>query len=144
VPADSVPAMAYFMAEARVAAARGRLPEAIAGFTKIVEFFDGRQMTVAPLARVLIARGEAELASDDVGAARADAERALEVSRGLQGSKPNSSLTGQSLLLVSSVDERRGDAAAARAAANDALPQLVGTLGAEHPDSVLARNRAEN
>ena len=56
----------------------GRLPAAIAGFTQIVDFFDGRQMTVAPLARVLIARGEAELATGDLQAAKADAERALE------------------------------------------------------------------
>jgi len=139
VPADSVPAMAYVMAEARVAGARGRLPEAIAGFTKIVRFFDGRQMTVAPLARVLIARGEAELDSDDVGAARQDAERALEVSRSLQGSKPYSSLTGQSLLLLARLEDRLGEVAAARAAAKDAATQLVETLGAEHPDSVRAR-----
>jgi hypothetical protein len=143
VPADSVPAMAYFMAEARAAGARGNLPAAVAGFTRIVDFFDGRQMTVAPLARVLIARGEAELATGDLQAAKADAERALGVSRSLQGDKPHSSLTGQSLLLVSRIDDSRGDREAAQAAANQALPQLVETLGERHPDSVRAREASQ-
>jgi serine/threonine-protein kinase len=142
VPADSVPAMVFQQAKARADTASGRLPEAIAGFSKIVAFFDGRQMTVAPLARALIARGEAELAAGDAGAATKDAERALQVSRSLQGDKPHSSLTGQSLLLMSRVHAQRGDTAAARAEAGEALPQLVETLGDEHPDSVRAREAA--
>lgn len=142
VPADSVPAMAFLQARARADAARGRLPEAIAGFTEIVAFFDGRQMTVAPLARVLIARGEAHLKAGDIDAAMADGQRALKVSRSLQGDKPHSSLTGLSLLLISRVHAQRGDPAAARAAADEAVPQLVETLGAEHPDSIRAREAA--
>ena len=43
VPADSVPAMTIMQVQARIHAARGRFAEAIAGLTKIVEFFDGRQ-----------------------------------------------------------------------------------------------------
>jgi serine/threonine-protein kinase len=135
VPADSVPAMVFLQARARADAARGRLPEAIAGFTKIVEFFDGRQMTVAPLARVLIARGETNLEAGNREAALADGRRALEVSRGLQGDKPHSSLTGLSLLLLSRIYECRGQHSEARAVASEARPHLVETVGAEHPDS---------
>jgi tetratricopeptide (TPR) repeat protein len=135
VPADSVPAMMFLLAEGRVNAADGRSPEAIAGFTKIIAFFDGRQQTVAPLARVLIARGEAHLAAGDRVAATADAQRALEVSRKLQGDKPYSSLTGLSLLLAARIAESRGDRAAAKARAAEAAPQLAETLGPGHPDS---------
>ena len=135
VPADSVPAMTILQVQARVDAARGRQPEAIAGFTKVIEFFDGRQMTVAPLVRALVARGEAQLAAGNLDAAMADGQRALEVSRNLQGEKPHSSLTGLSLLLLARVDESRGEQAAARAKATDAATQLTETLGAEHPDS---------
>jgi len=135
VLADSVPAMTILSVQARVAAARGRMPEAITGFTQVIAFFDGREMTVAPLVRALIGRGEAQLKAGDTGAATADAERALQVSRKLQGDKPYSSLTGMSLLLSSRIHETRGDHAAARAKAAEAAPQLIETLGPEHPDS---------
>jgi tetratricopeptide (TPR) repeat protein len=142
VPADSVPAMAFLLAEARVDAARARYPEAVAGITKIVEFFDGRQMKVASLARALIARGEVHLETGDLASAMADARRALDIARSLQGDKPHSSLTGQSLLLTARVHQGLHDLPAARAAAEEALPQLTGTLGAEHPDSRRARDHA--
>jgi tetratricopeptide (TPR) repeat protein len=142
VPPDSVPAMAIQQVQARIDAAHGRYPEAIAGFTKIVAFFDGRQMAVAPLARVLIARGDTNLQAGNAEAALADGRRALEISRGLQGDKPYSSLTGQSLLLIARVHESRGDRPAAQAAAKEAMPQLTETLGAEHPDGQRARQYA--
>jgi len=139
VPADSVPAMVYLQGQARVDAARGRYPEAIAGFTKIVKFFDARQMHGAPLARVLIARGDANLKAGNGDAALADGRRALEVSRTLQGDKPNSSLTGQSLLLLARINRSRGESEKAMSLASEAVRQLVETFGEEHPDSRLAR-----
>jgi serine/threonine-protein kinase len=142
VPGDSVPAMVFLQAQARLDVARGKLPQAIASFSKIVEFFDGRQMTVAPLARVLIARGDAHLEAGDTGAAMADGRRALEVSRSLQGDKPHSSLTGLSLLLIARVHESRGERSDAQTVAVEAVPQLVETIGAEHPDSRRAREFA--
>jgi serine/threonine-protein kinase len=134
VPPDSVPAKTFLQLRARIAAAHGRFPEAIAGLTEIIEFFDGRQMAVAPVVRALNFRGDAHLRVGDTNAAMADARRALEVSRRLQSDKPYSSLTGQSLLLVARVEERRGEQAAAQTMADEAVPQLVETLGAEHPD----------
>jgi tetratricopeptide (TPR) repeat protein len=143
IPADSVPAMTILQARARVDAERRRYPEAIAGFTKIVEFFDGRQMTVAPLARVLIARGDAHLRAGDFDSAMADGRRALQVSRGLQGDKPHSSQTGQSLLLIARIHQSRGELATTQTLAGEALLHLVETLGAEHPDSRRAREFAD-
>lgn len=65
IPPDSVPAMMILQVQARIHAARGRFPEAISGFTKIVEFFDGRQMAVAPLVRALNFRADANLGKGD-------------------------------------------------------------------------------
>ena len=135
VPADSVPAMIIMQVQARIQAARGRFPEAIAGLTKIIEFYDGRSMAVAPLVRALNFRADAHLGKGDTDAALADARRALEVSRRLQGDKPWSSLTGLSLLSIARIQERRGDPEAAAAAAREAVPHLKETLGPGHPDA---------
>jgi tetratricopeptide (TPR) repeat protein len=139
VPADSVPAMVILQAQARLDGARGRYADAVAGYTRVIEFFDGRKMTVAPLARALIARGEVRLEAGQVDAAMEDAQRALEVAKSLQGDKPHSSYTGQALLLVAQLRERLGDHAAAKEAAETALPNLLNTLGDEHPACQSAR-----
>jgi tetratricopeptide (TPR) repeat protein len=135
VPPDSVPAMTIMQVQARIHAARGRFAEAVAWLTKVVEFFDGRHMAVAPLARALNFRAEAYLGKGDTDAALADARRALEISRSLQGDKPWSSLTGLSLLSTARIQESRGDHDAARLTAGKALPHLMETLGPEHPDT---------
>jgi serine/threonine protein kinase len=142
VPADSVPAMVILQVQARIDAAHGRFPEAIAGLTKIVDFFDGRGMAVAALARALNFRAEAYLGKGDSDAALADTRRALEISRRLQGDKPWSSITGLVLLSIAYIQEHRGDHAAAVAAAREALPHLRETLGAEHPDALRAAQLA--
>jgi len=110
---------------------------------KIIEFFDGRGMKTAAVVRVLLARGDVSLRAGDLDAATADATRALEVARGLQGGKQYSSHTGQSLLLMSRIDEARGDQAATRDVAGQALPNLVETLGDQHPDARRAVAYAE-
>ncbi|HEV8332169.1 MAG TPA: serine/threonine-protein kinase [Steroidobacteraceae bacterium] len=138
VPPDSVPAMIILQVQARIHAARGRYPEAIAGLTKIVEFYDGRSMAVAPLVRALNFRAAAYLGKGDTDAALADTRRALEISRRLQGDKPWSSLTGLTLLSIAHIQESRGDHEAARAAAREAAPHLKETLGSEHPDTLRA------
>jgi tetratricopeptide (TPR) repeat protein len=127
--------MTIRLVQARVAAARGRLSDAAADLTQVVEFFDSRHLAVAPLARVLIVRGDVYLKQGNMTAAIADAERALKVSRALQGDKPYSSLAGQSLLLLARIQESRGQHFAAREFANEAMPQLTETLGADHPDT---------
>ena len=139
IPADSVPAMTILQVQARLDAARGRWPQAVGGLTRIVDFFDGRRMAVAPLARVLILRGELHLAQGNTGAAKADAARALEVARALQGDKPHSSLTGQSLLLEARIQATVGEDATARQTAKQAVAHLAETLAADHPDTRRAR-----
>jgi tetratricopeptide (TPR) repeat protein len=139
---DSVPAMTILHVQARIDTERGRLPEAIAGLTRIVEFFDGRRMAVAPVVRALNIRGDVHLRAGNTGAALADARRALEIARNLQGDKPYSSLAGQSLLLMARVHAARDESSAARVAAGEAVPHLLQTLGARHPDTRRAERYA--
>jgi len=108
----------------------------------VIEFFDGRHMAVAGVVRGLLLRGDLYLRNGNSGSAMVDAQRALEISRALQGGKPYSSMAGQSLLLLSRIDDRRGDAAAARDFAAQALPQLTETLGTTHPDTRSAQDYA--
>ena len=142
VPEDSVPAMTILQVQARVDAERGRLSQSIAGLSKIVAFFDGREMRVAALVRALNLRSDVYLRSGDATSAMADAQRSLDIARTLQGGKPYSSLTGQGLLLMARADELRGELAAARTVASDAVPQLTQSLGAEHPDTLRAAQLA--
>jgi hypothetical protein len=138
VPPDSVPAMTIVQVRARLDAEHGRLPQSIAGLSKIVEFFDGREMRVASLVRALNLQGDFYLRNGDGASAMADAERSLEIARALQGGKPYSSLTGQGLLLMARARELRGELATARTVASEAVPHLTQTLGAEHPDTLRA------
>jgi hypothetical protein len=52
-------------------------------------------------------------------------------------------MTGQSLLLMARIQEARGDRAASRDDAGQALPNLVETLGEEHPDTRRAEEYAQ-
>ena len=139
VPADSVPAMVILQTQARLDGSRGRYADAVAGYTRVIEFFDGREMIVAPLARALIARGEVHLEAGAFDPALADARRALEVARSLQGDKPHSSYTGLALLLIARVQEGQGERSTARETAQEAMPNLTRTLGEQHPAYRIAR-----
>jgi hypothetical protein len=84
------------------------------------------------------------LAAGDFDAAIADATRALEMARGLQGKKAHSALTGQALLLMALVQDARGDHELAGKNASEAVPHLVGTLGDGHPDAHQAHQYAQS
>ena len=51
IPPDSVAAMSIKYIGARLAAARGRTEEALAGYSDVIDFFDRRGMAIAPVAR---------------------------------------------------------------------------------------------
>jgi hypothetical protein len=74
----------------------------------------------------------------------ADAQRALDVSRRLQGDKPYSSFTGQSLLLMATVHESGGEHFRAQVLAGQAAAHLSVTLGPDHPDTHRAKALVES
>jgi hypothetical protein len=120
------------------------MTESIAGLSRIIDFFDGREMRVAAVVRALNIRGDVYLRDGNLDGALADARRALDIAQTLQGDKPYSSLAGQALLLMARAHERRGGQAEAHEAAARAVPQLSETLGAGHPDTLSARQQADS
>jgi eukaryotic-like serine/threonine-protein kinase len=132
---DSVAANTIKQVQARIALARNRLPEALAGFSSLVDFFDERKISITPLTRALTYRGEVYLQQGNLAAALADAERALQISRTLQADKPHSVYTGLTLALVARVHKSRGEISEARAAAVEAERHLSATLGKDHPET---------
>ncbi|MEO8523595.1 MAG: protein kinase [Caldimonas sp.] len=86
-------------------------------------------------AETLIALGRFDAALEDITDALARA-------RELQGSAAASSYTGLALLTEARLDNARGDAAAARTHAAEALPNLQATLGPEHPETRAAAQLA--
>lgn len=139
IPDDSVPATTIRYVKGRIAGVKGDLAQADALLTQTIEFFDRRQMAISPVTRALNARAEIKLRAGNVAAARADAQRALEISQKLQDAKPYSSLTGLSLLQLAEVESVAGDRQKSQAAAQQALANLTESLGAEHPDAIRAR-----
>lgn len=131
------------LVQARTAAARGRLDEALSGLSAAVDFFEARKVAGGALANALRARADVYLQQGDLKAARADAQRALAIAREVQGEKSHSSLTGLALSLLARIREQEGLRFEARTAAAEAVAHLSETLGAEHPETLRARQAAD-
>lgn len=136
---DGMPAIALQQFGAREALADGRLDEAEAGATRIVAFFDGRHMEVAPLVSALRLRAEARWRGGRMEDAEADLARALPIARRLAGNQPASSLVARTLWAQQRLLAARGRAADARRAAVPAAEALALALGPTHPDTRAAR-----
>jgi tetratricopeptide (TPR) repeat protein len=143
IPVGSVPAMTILYAMARLDCERGQHSAALASLARIIAFFEGRGVAVAAIVRAHALRAEVHLRQGNAAAAMADARRALEVSRTLQGDKPYSSHTGTALAMMALIHESTGDLAAARTVATEAVPHLVETLGTNHPETRRVQRLAE-
>ena len=130
--------------EAKLAAARGDFTHAVEAYGHAIDFFEGHHITVGALAAALYGRGDVRLRAGNPAAARADAQRALEISRALQGTRPASAHTGLSLALLARIEDAGGNRAAARQHAAEAATQLRAALGPDHPETkrVLAQMAA--
>jgi serine/threonine protein kinase len=138
IPDDSVPAVTISYLRGRIALARGHLDDAIERLSAVIDFFDSRQMAVAPVTRALTARAEAHAQRNDLDGARTDVNRAIQIARNLQGAQPHSSLTGLGLLQSAEIELLAGERETAIQAATEAGTHLEATLGAEHPDTIRA------
>ncbi|HVF18187.1 MAG TPA: protein kinase, partial [Steroidobacteraceae bacterium] len=136
IPSDSVPAVTIQYIKGRIATSRGESQRALQLLTSTIDFFEKRQMQVAPVTRALNARAEVHIKRGELTAARSDAQRALEISRKLQSTKTYSSLTGASLLQHAEVESAAGDQIKAKSLASDALDNLTQALGPQHPDAL--------
>ena len=136
---DSLPAIAIRQLEARIAAAKGRVSEALAGYSAVIDFFDGRHMAIGQLTRTLTLRADAYLQHGRTDDALADALRSVRISRVIQGDKSYSSFTGLALSGLARVEAARGEHAAAREAARAALPHLSAMLGNQNPETMRVR-----
>jgi len=128
--------------QARIAAARGDLSAAASSLSALIDSFDRRKFVSGTVTSVLRSRCDVYLRQGNAEAAMADAQRALQMARALQGSKAHSSLTGLALLSVSQVHLHQGADSEARLAAAQALSHLSVVLGNGHPDTQLAQRAA--
>jgi tetratricopeptide (TPR) repeat protein len=129
--------------QARIDAAHGDLVGAITSLSSVIESFDSRKIVNGSLTGYLRQRADMYLQQGNLDAAMADARRAVQMSRSLQGAKAQSSLTGLALLAAARVHQSRGEAVEARKAAAEAVTHLTNTLGDEHPETQRARRVAE-
>jgi tetratricopeptide (TPR) repeat protein len=126
--------------QARVAAAEGRLPAALASYSDLIA---RKQVSRTMLARALTERADVYLKLGKPDLALADAERNLQVARTLQRDKPYSSYTGQALAVLARCHQAQNAPEQARAAAAEAAINLSKTLGDDHPDTRWALQAAQ-
>lgn len=136
IAADSAWMHRIMRVRARIDAAQGRTPEALSRYSEVIA---KPNVTDATLARVLAERAELYLKLGQTDLALADAQRDLEVARGLQRDKPYSSYTGHALAMLARIEQARAAPDAAHARATEAALNLSKTLGDDHPDTRWAR-----
>jgi hypothetical protein len=126
--------------QARIAAAEGDRPKALATYSDLIAR-PGIQKVM--LARALAERADLYLEQGALDLALADAQRDLRVARELQLDKQYSAHTGRALAVLARCQEARSENAAARASAAEAAINLAKTLGDDHPDTQRARRTAQ-
>jgi serine/threonine-protein kinase len=125
---------------ARIEAAAGHVPEAIAAYSALIARPGIRKVT---LARVLAERADLYLDRGALDLALADAQRDLQIARELQLDKQYSAHTGRALAVLARCQRARAENSAARASAEQAAINLAKTLGDDHPDTLRARQLAQ-
>jgi len=139
LPPGNFASVSLALRRARLALLRGRPDLALEVIGPTVAILEGRGSRNQNLGRALRTRAEAHARLGDRAAAERDAQAALRLSQELQGRKPRSAFTGESLLLVAWLASERGDPEAARTAAESAVGHLAELLGEAHPLTRRAR-----
>lgn len=139
IAADSTSMHRIMRVRARIDAAEGRMPEALARYSELIVM---PNVTDAMLVRALAERSAVYLKLGQTDLALADAQRDVQLARKLQRDKPYSSFTGSALATLARCQLARAAPTDARASAAEAAINLSKTLGDDHPDTRWARQAA--
>jgi serine/threonine protein kinase len=137
VPTGSPAALGLLLTKGRLALERGKLVEARAVLTSVI---DG-QRPIATTVRALLTRSELDLREAKLADAGDDARQALAISQTLQGGIPYSTRAGLAWLMVGRVLTAQGDAHSAHDAFQSAVAHLSHTVDATHPALIDAQRR---
>ena len=131
-----------FVRRSRVELLRGRPDAARAAIEPLVQRLEAAPKKSASLADALRLRAESLVALGDSAAALRDVDEALAIAEQLRGSRPHSLRTGHLWLIAARARAQAGDAGAARAAAERAIPHLDAMLDDDNADRQLAHRLA--
>lgn len=132
-------ALVFTLVQGQVWAGQGRLTDAVAAFTRVLDSYTKLDCCIGPRGQALIARSAALAADHKLDAAARDANAAIKFAQQAQGLLPASSVTGQAWLALAQVEQAQGHTNEARRAYGLASRNLLETLGEQHPDTVRAR-----
>jgi serine/threonine-protein kinase len=127
---------------AKLAAARGDADGALAEMNKAVALAEQKTSPPDALRYFVLRRAEVELAVNRLDGARADAERVIALTRSALGTDAHSSYLGLAYLIQGRALLASGPYADAARALSSAVEQLRPTLGADHPQTRLAKRLA--
>jgi eukaryotic-like serine/threonine-protein kinase len=144
LPAGSPVVLRQKQFQAQVWTAQGRLTEATALLTELIDHYTALGCCGGARSRALLARSAAAAAGHRLDVALADAQQALDLARKTQGSAPFSNFTGNAWLAIGHLREAQGHAAEAREAYRSAAAHLARTVGEQHPDTLEARRAGES
>jgi eukaryotic-like serine/threonine-protein kinase len=142
LPAGHVAFAALELERALLAEAQGDLATAKTGLDRAVVMAEASTQRADYLPRTLLRRSELELRIGLLEEARVDAARALTLAQARGEPGTHSSWRGRSSLAVGRALQAQGRLAEARDALALAVEDLEPSLGADHPDTREARQRA--
>jgi tetratricopeptide (TPR) repeat protein len=127
--------------QARIDLAQGRLQNARALCTRLIEMLEGRGATTPALVTGYRQRAEVEAREGSRDAALADAQKAVGIAQTLLAAAPKqwSDDLGLAQLSLGRVLQAAGQSDRARAAFQTAVDNLAGSLGDKHPETLAAR-----
>jgi tetratricopeptide (TPR) repeat protein len=140
-PEDSIARANVAVERAWLALARGEPRVALAQADRAVTLGEAVRIR-SSRARSLLQRSRIALQLDRVEQARNDALRALELEQQVAGTGNLSSGAGRAHLALAQALHAQGRLAEARAVGYAAVEHLTPTLGADHPETRLARQLA--
>jgi serine/threonine-protein kinase len=128
----------HLFVQGRVEAARGQWKTAGERFDELVELLESQGVSHRALVAAYVQRGEAALQLGNPTQSLADARKALDMARKLQGESRHSDSAGLANLTLGRALRKIGDASGARRALEVARAELLATLGADHPETRAA------